>query len=370
MKVVCPLIFALSIASVQAQAPAPSSGCSSTSPGASGKFTMTDQGIERHYKVRVPESYDSKTPFKVVYMFHGYDQNLEAFLPDDALGNALDSHNYIAVAPLGLGSGAPDNKTNSWTFPGSADGKVGPGSSGSSISLPNATCSPNTTSLEFPSCSNSSSVVTVVNPTCSWTQCQVDDVQFVKALTTQIQNDYCIDTNNVFASGFSNGGMFTWSLAQSTEAANWFTAFGVICGLPMVGYTNGPGTGSSTPVLLITGNSDTTVPQGDWDDANYTTTSDSQESQYYYTGATAIMQSFAAAASCGTSQAKVSSFSNNTAFTSASGECRSYCDGSMPAVLNCRADQGHEEKLDYTSEMLLTFFDAHSVASTSFGLRK
>jgi polyhydroxybutyrate depolymerase len=58
-----------------------------------------------------------------------------------------------------------------------------------------------------------------------------DDIAFVRALIDHLAERYGVDRTRVFATGASNGGMFTYRLA--CEATSWFAAFApVIANLP------------------------------------------------------------------------------------------------------------------------------------------
>jgi hypothetical protein len=99
------------------------------------------------------------------------------------------------------------------------------------------------------------------------------------------------------------------------------------------------------------------VPPGAWEDPSYTTTSNGSD-RYYYTGATAITRSWAAALGCDiTKPAK--SFDDGSRIT----DCRSYCPGNAsdwPKVLDCRANMGHTYNLSWAWPLIVGFFDAHS----------
>ncbi len=199
---------------------------------------------------------------------------------------AARTHGYVLVAPRGLGSGAPDNRNNSWTFRGSATGTAG------AAAICDATSTPD---YRYPSCKRS-----VASNSCSWTQCQDDDVQFTLALLRHLEQRLCIDTTHVYATGGSNGGMFTWELGQNPLSAPTFRAIAPVVGLPHRGYLNGPGKPAAMPVLLITGRDDPVVPPGEWDNDAFTTTANERD-RYYYTGATAIIKKWSEAARCETS---------------------------------------------------------------------
>jgi len=330
----------------------PSPGCGKTL--ASGKYQMTDQNVIRAYRVFVPSSYRPSTAYPLVMVFHGWGGNENEFLGDKNVTTLADQRGYIVVAPRGLGSASPDSNPNSWSFRGSTTGL-------SETSEGGAICDPaHTPNFTYPSCKN------IARNTCSWTQCQADDVAFALTLVSDIESRVCVDTTRVFASGGSNGGMFTWELGQNAASAPIFRAIASLIGLPHRGYLDMPGKTGSMPVLVITGTRDTTVPPGEWENTSYTTTSDGD--RYYYTGASAITQRWGTANGCPYSGAPAASF--NTGTTRA--DCRTYCGrngagwsggsagSGWPNVLDCRAAMGHTYSLGWSWKLILDFFDAHA----------
>ncbi len=133
----------------------------------------------RTYRVFVPSGYKPGIAYPVVIVFHGWGGNENEFLGDRNVTTLADQRGYIVVAPRGLGSGAPDANRNSWSFRGSTTGLAGPSENGASYTpgtAAGAICDPaRTPNYTYPSCKN------VARNTCSWTQCQADDV----ALHTQ-----------------------------------------------------------------------------------------------------------------------------------------------------------------------------------------
>jgi polyhydroxybutyrate depolymerase len=330
-------------------AAAPSAGCGKAL--ASGTYRMTDQNVTRIYRVFVPSSYQPGTTHPMVIVFHGWGGDENEFLGDEKVTTLSDERGYIVVAPRGLGSAAPDSNPNSWSFRGSTTGVAGG----------DAICDPyRTPNFTYPSCKN------IARNTCSWTQCQADDVAFTLALVQEIESKLCVDTARVFASGGSNGGMFTWELGQNPASAPIFRAIASLIGLPHRGYLDPPGKSGGMPVLLITGTHDTTVPPGNWESANYTTTSDGNA--YYYTGASAIVRRWGTADSCPFQGQPAAAFITGIA----QAQCRSYCGGSprgwsggsagvgWPNVLDCRAVMGHTYDFSWSWRLTLDFFDAHS----------
>ena len=331
-------------------AASPSSGCTATSGllTASGTYTMSYGGLNRTFRLHVPTGYSPTVPKRLVTIYHGWGGNESEFIGNNTVTSLANARGYILVAPRGLGSGAPDNKNNSWSFKGSTTGLDGDGGAG----IDGAVCDyTKTTDYSYPSCS------AVKQNTCSWTQCQQDDVAFAVALVQYIENKMCVDASNVFATGGSNGGMFTWELGQNPVSAPTFRAIAPLIGLPHRGYLAGPGKSVEMPALVITGTLDKTVPPGAWDNPAYTTTSDGDF--YYYTGATAITKSWAAAHGC-TTVANAVSFNEGSTKT----DCRTYCSAIAPAwpkVLDCRAKMGHTYNLSWAWKIILDFFDKQTI---------
>jgi polyhydroxybutyrate depolymerase len=307
---------------------------------ASGVYTLRHHGVSRRFGVHVPAGYDGRQPVSVVLAFHGWGGDETEFIGDAAVTQDADRRGVLVVAPRGLGSGTPDRRNNSWTFRGSASGVSPRGEP-----ICDATLTPD---YRYPSCRSD-----VAKSTCSWTQCQDDDVDFVRTLVARVQSTWCVDAERVYAVGGSNGGMFVWELLQNPATAKLIRAAAPIVGLPHRGYLDGPAGATATPVILITGRRDPVVPPGAWDDPSATTTSNDSD-RFYYTGATAIMRRWAAAAGC-----PVAATEASTPVGSPQADCRSYCapaDGRWPRVLDCRADMGHAYGLDWSWPLLMDFF--------------
>jgi len=318
----------------------------------SGTHSMEHNGITRTFSVHLPSAYDKNTPTPVVLIFHGWGGNENEYTGNSVVTDEADERGYILIAPRGLGSGEPDNRANSWSFSGSTTGLDGDGVNKGLAGDTSAICDPELTpDYSYPSCQESKA------NTCSWTQCQADDVEFAVALVDEIKTRLCVDSNRVFVTGGSNGGMYTWELAQNTKSAPLFRAIAPLIGLPHRGYLSAQGKDGEMPALLITGTADNVVPPGAWDDPGFTTTSNGND-RYFYTGATAITRSWADAhEGCSTA-------GNAVPFDTPYEEvdCRTYCadDAGWPRVLDCRADMGHSYEVQWSWKLTLGFFDAHS----------
>jgi len=318
-------------------------GCGSAPP-VSGRYTIGHGGVTRSYVLRLPANYDAARPARMVLVFHGWGGDESEFLGDPTVVAEADRRGYVVVAPRGIGSGPPDRSNNSWTFRGSATGVIAAGASRT------ATCDTSMTpDYTYPSCRGKRAL-----NTCSWTQCQDDDVGFIRTLIEHLESTVCIDRRHVFAAGGSNGGMFAWELGANPATAPLLRAIAPIIGLPHRGDERSPGVHGGLPVILVTGTADSVVPPGDWDETGYTTTSNDRD-RFYYTGATAVIRRWSAAAGCAVGERERPV---GTPYHEA--DCRSYCatsDGIWPRVLDCRAPMGHEYQLSWSWKLLMDFFD-------------
>ena len=85
-----------------------------------------------------------------------------------------------------------------------------------------------------------------------------DDVGFVQVILNQLITNWNVDSDQVFAAGVSNGGMFTQVLAS--QAGDHFAAFGVInANLPKA-VGDADYTGSDQPMVIFHGTEDRRVP--------------------------------------------------------------------------------------------------------------
>lgn len=55
-----------------------------------------------------------------------------------------------------------------------------------------------------------------------------------------LEKKLCVDLDRIWASGCSNGGMFTHELARDSRTARFLRGIAPIVGLPHWGYSSGP----------------------------------------------------------------------------------------------------------------------------------
>jgi polyhydroxybutyrate depolymerase len=159
--------------------------------------TLMYGGLERIYILHVPPSHDQNTPTALVLDFHGGGGNANTQLETSEFNALANEKGFIIAYPNG--SGKHDDRLLTWN---------------------GGTC-----------CGYA-----VTN--------QIDDVGFVRALIAKIQSDYNIDPKRIYATGLSNGAIFSYRLA--CDASDLFAAVA-----PVAGTLNYPRCTPSQPVSII-----------------------------------------------------------------------------------------------------------------------
>ena len=95
---------------------------------------------------------------------------------------------------------------------------------------------------------------------CDWTTCVSSD-SFNTALLNNLEQEFCIDVTREYATGQSNGAIYTFHLGTSADLGGRLAAIAPVSGSMMNGYITGPPV--PLPVLDVTGTSDVTVPIND-----------------------------------------------------------------------------------------------------------
>lgn len=138
-----------------------------TSNGETYQQSLTFNGTNRTYLLHLPPATAVKGPLPLVLAFHGAGENAY-YMASRGLSTEADQKGFIVVYPDGTnpsGNPAEGFTWNSLFCCGSAR------------------------------------------------QSNVDDVGFIKALINQLEKNYSIDKRRIYATGFSNGGMFSYLLA-------------------------------------------------------------------------------------------------------------------------------------------------------------
>ncbi|CAI6289563.1 unnamed protein product [Periconia digitata] len=163
---------------------AKSAGCGKGAGITSGTKSITVNGKNRQYIVRVPNNYDQNRAYKLIFGLHW----LSGTMTDVATGQTVqrDVWDYYGLRRLANESAifvAPQGLNNGW---GNAGG---------------------------------------------------EDITFIDSLVTSMQNGLCVDTAQIFSTGFSYGGAMSYSLACSRP--NVFRAVAVLSGGLLSGCSGG-----------------------------------------------------------------------------------------------------------------------------------
>ncbi len=193
--------------------PTPSAGCGAAKTtsecGKSGSTCpLQVNGKDRVYYLQLPSGYSSSKPYPVVFQFHPMGGTAEQGLTMYNVAKGMPDAIYIT--PQGLVTAASPSRTSS--------GQTG------------------------------------------WANADDEDIEFTKAMLSQAEETYCVDSSRVFSVGFSYGGMM--SFAIGLEIGNIFRAIA-----PMSGalYSNQASHNRSHPIAMwgAHGANDTFVPTAD-----------------------------------------------------------------------------------------------------------
>lgn len=180
-----------------------------------GEYSLYHDGIERRYLVYIPSSYDYNTRLPVVIALHGDMSNPEGMEELTHISEYANSRGVIVIYPEGSGFFRTWNAGN---------------------------C-------------------------CGWAvQHKVDDVGFIKEILTQTSANLCIDSENIFAVGFSNGGMMAYRLG--CEASDLFKGIASVSGV-MTTYECNPL--HSVSIVHFHGTEDDYVPYNGGESSFYPT---------------------------------------------------------------------------------------------------
>ncbi len=165
--------------------------------------TITVDGRERQYLVHLPPSFTNKTTIPVIFAFHGGGGEYKKTIRYYNLNGLADENSYMVVYPNAV------NKA--WSMRGV-----------------------------------SSRVKNVDNG--------VDDVKFISSLLDYLIANYKADSNHIFCTGISRGGIFSLFLAW--QLSDRITAIAPVCASIPHAIADDYSFKHPTPVLLINGTED------------------------------------------------------------------------------------------------------------------
>jgi poly(3-hydroxybutyrate) depolymerase len=164
---------------------AATAGCGKN-PLASGSHTISSSGQNRSYILRVPANYDTNHPYRLIFGFH-----------------------WVGGTANDVDSGGTDGYN--WSYYGLRRLADQAG---------------NTTIFVAPQGNNN-----------GWANPNGQDVTFVDDMLTQLQTGLCVDTTQIFSTGFSYGAAMTYALACARPSV--FRAVAVYSGANLSGCSGG-----------------------------------------------------------------------------------------------------------------------------------
>lgn len=167
--------------------------------------TITHNGLNREYVLFVPTSYQGNKSVPLMLNFHGFGDNANSYMSYADMRSVAESDTFILVYPQGS----------------CADG-----------------------SSHWNPC-----------PTGSDNKSSADDFGFISTLINDLSTQYNIDMERVYATGYSNGGMMAYGLAN--YKSEMIAAVSSVSGamLDCTGPTSHP-----TPILHLHGTNDAVIP--------------------------------------------------------------------------------------------------------------
>lgn len=183
-------------------------GCGATARAAKGQSaddSLTVGDNSRDYRLHIPRTYESDQRTPLLLAFHGHGDTAPSFERYSRLSQLADERGFLVAYPQG--ERGPDGQPGWNTFRHR-------------------------------------------DPT-------TDDIGFVNALVSHLQETLCVDPQRIYATGFSNGGGFTSVLACDLSAR--IAAFAPVAGdyYPLPGGCHPP---RPVSVMEIHGTADTTNP--------------------------------------------------------------------------------------------------------------
>jgi polyhydroxybutyrate depolymerase len=220
----------------------PSAGCGQqpkTLIGATSTVKLNVNGKDRVYLVHIPTNYDPNVPTSLVLSIHGYTDSAGGMESGTGMSYHADKYNYIVIYPMATNFKSQGKLITSWNdlTCNASPGPAGP------------ICSANHTQYAVPSDCGPE----VTKDSCNWCTCN-NDLGYINKVLDEAEANLCVDLNRVYATGMSNGGMFTNRLG--CNLADRFAAIGPVSGTLAKGFNCAPDSSEQISILYIHGRED------------------------------------------------------------------------------------------------------------------
>ena len=307
----------------------PSQGCGKESkyfPGATSNVSINVNGLDRIYLLHLPTNYDPNKPTSLVLNIHGYTDTAGGMESGTDMSRHADEYNYIVVYPNATNFKSDGRVITSWN---DLTCNASPGPEG-------PICSEDADKYPFPTdCSAD------ISTDCNWCTCN-DDLGYINQMLDELEANYCVDLNRVYATGMSNGGMFTHRLG--CDLANRFAAIAPVSGTLARGFNCAPESTDQISIMNIHGRQD------DYVDVTGKESSDG----YFYTNIDDVMSLWAGdqSQSCDSEVTVYTTIADGVNGMS----CTQHADCETGAeVVSCWWDAGHDWPT-YGSDLIWDFF--------------
>jgi len=199
---------------------------------------------------------------------------------------------------------------------------------------------------------------------CGYSHCGDDDTQMIADFlgSGELKTKLCYEDSAVFAMGNSNGGIFTWNLAQDDRTAKFFSGIAPTIATPVCGY-NFKADNTPVPAISLVGRKDPVHPVYTTKPGKSCQRSKKYQGGHYFVTSHKITTTFAK----GAPKCKVT---NENRLPKKSYKfkglkklkCRTWCSGKAPFSLDCHYKGTHEDMPDgedFVYEAAMRFFDSH-----------
>jgi len=183
-------------------------GCSNISGPSEALGTLEHNGETREYFLHVPAAHEAGTPVPLLFNFHGFGGTSNSQLDWSDFRGLADDNDFILVYP----QGTELDGTTHWN-------------SG------------------LPGGDNKSSA---------------DDFGFIEALIAQLSESYSIDSDRIYATGYSNGGFMSYSLA--CYHSDRFAAIAPVASTMLNEFEGDCAPTRPVPIFSANGTADSVVP--------------------------------------------------------------------------------------------------------------
>ena len=199
----------------------------------------------------MPPNYDQFASTPLVFDYHGYSNQADRHEDESGVRDMANEVGFIAVFPEGLDdTDANNQQAYSWNSVGTV---ASPGPAGDTCQWADswAGYACHTSCRPTRGCYSNLYAAGCDCSTCA------DDVLFTELMLNWLEDELCIDMRRVHVTGFSNGGMMAYQLAQSRLGLR-IASIAPLCASPLLGFDLRPA--RPMAVMSIMGNNDRIIP--------------------------------------------------------------------------------------------------------------